>query len=167
MILFWFLFDLFNLYKLNVNPKVQLMHGHVIKVIKHTGYNNASLKLQVKLDGEGTLLWIVSRFRPNLRWWLQVVPKINDEVYFFVKQGAVITQKDAQVVYGINPQKSCGRFKLVYDLFYDFSSNQSIIVGTLFILIVFLTHKFCGTGASVLYPSAYWLVRMFIEGVII
>jgi len=168
LILLWLLFDIYNLYIIGANPNVRLLHGRVIEVAKYTGYNNASLKLLVKTDNTNDLVWIISKFRPNLRWWLQKVPGVNQDVYYYVKDKTLVRDNELQTVYGISPVKQGSRFKLVADLFYERSRDSTIFVALAFIFIVVAMHKMFGSaGVFTLYPSIYWLVRMFIEGVVV
>jgi hypothetical protein len=168
MILCWLLFDLYNLYTVATYSKTKLMSGTVREIIKYTGYNNASLKLQVEIIGNKAPIWVIGKFRPNLRWWLQSVPKINQQVYFYIKPEAVPIPYEPQSAYAISPNKKPSRAKLIYDLFYDFNVNRSIIIGFLFIIVVFLLDRVIGvTGPILMYGYVYWLVHLFLEGVVI
>ncbi len=167
----WFMYEVYHLFKFmllakNLIPQKAL----VIKVEKWRSYNSASLLIEARLSDSGQTIKLTSSFFPNLRWWLQKIPKENSHIYFTLKKENGESDKDkiAQKAYGLSMNKPASISKLIADLFYDFSASKSIFFwGLLLGLLIIHKYFFFEYSFWSSFCYLYMVARTFISALIV
>ena len=168
--LIFLIYEIVNIYKIFFlkNNEGALLKGNVISISKHTGYVKAELSLTVFLKEENKKIKIQGDFRNTLRWWLQKVPKINDDVYFYTKNRSLDLNEN--LVYGISINKPCTKNKKTYDLLYQYVFGKSLFIFfiVLFLSLFAVSLKIPTTSFNInYYPLVYLFLRFVIGGVIL
>ncbi|MFC4144207.1 hypothetical protein [Pedobacter mendelii] len=113
------------------------------------------------------IIHTISFFKPNVRWWMQFIPEVGDDVYFYTAEKLSTNINNDMIAFGIaNHKPKIG--KLRWDLFAYRSSTRTIIIFAILFLCLFIVLKF--TTFAIFIPKEFYLfviVRLSIEILII
>lgn len=160
----WVIIDFYLFFIENKNSSAQLIYGKVMFVRKNTGYHRCELSMKVKCS-DNNIIQTTSFFKPNVRWWMQFLPKVGDNVYFYTVEKLSTDNNDNgdKIAFGIaNHKPEIG--KLRWDLFAYRSSTRTIIIFAILFLCLFIVLKF--TPFAIFIPKEFFLfviVRLSIE----
>lgn len=166
--LLWVLIDLFSLFTVTKSLKAQLLFGTLISVKKNTGYHKSVLNLKIQCS-ENKIIQTTSLFKPNLRWWMQDIPKLGDVIYFYTIEKLSTKNQDNKNIMAFsvaNHKPNIG--KLRWDLFAYQTSTRTIIIFAILFLCLFILLKF--TSYTIYLPKEFYLfliLRLGIEILII
>lgn len=118
-----------------------LLKGKAISVSKSSSYIRAYLTIHLQLDN-GETIALMQSYRNTLRWWLQEIPKVNDDIYLYCFKKKFELKRQQKInnvkglrgeevalsVYGINSHKPCSKAKRIYDLLFDFESGKGLLL---------------------------------------
>ncbi|MFC4212405.1 hypothetical protein ACFOWA_14495 [Pedobacter lithocola] len=114
---------------------------------------------------DNNIIQTTSFFKPNVRWWMQFIPNVGDNVYFYTveKLSTSINNNNDMIAFGIASHKpKIG--KLRWDLFAYRSSTRTIIIFAILFVCLFIVLKF--TTFAIFIPKEFYLfviVRLTIE----
>jgi len=168
IILLWVLIDLFSLFTVTKSLKTQLLFGRIICIKKNTGYHKSTLHLKVQCS-ENKVIETTSFFKPNLRWWMQNIPKPGDIIYFHIMEKPYTKDNDDKNIVAFNVtnhKPNVGRLR--WDLFAYHTSTRTIIFFTILFLCLFIVLKF--TPYAIYLPKEFYfflILRLTIEVLII
>jgi len=166
--LFFLLYEIKNIYRIifKYNQYTTLQSGRAIKISKSSTYIRGTLDITIE-DKEK--IRIHGDFRNTVRWWLQKVPSIGETVYFYTSQ--IKSNKELPILaYGINPRNECSKFKLYYDLLYDYQFNKSIGIFMIVLIAILFGNSPSVIGNSYninFLPLIYMISRFFLGSILL
>jgi hypothetical protein len=170
IIVAWFFYELYHLYKIVFFSNFTQKKAIVKTVEKHRGYNSASIVISATMMSEKQdLVHLKTSFFPNLRWWLQKIPKQNDIVYFTVLEENNDKDLDERKnISALSIGKPATKLKLIADLFFDFSTKKSILIWlAVLVLLVINKYFFFEQSSTISFCYIYMLVRTILSALII
>ncbi len=152
----WVAIDLIEFLVAKQKLKLVLVTGTVRSVEKNTGYHQASLKLDLQ-DSHNQHIKTISLFKPNLRWWVQYVPKLGEAIYFYT------IEKDKRStttipVFAISNRQPTG-LKLAWDYFAYKSATRTILIFSILFLCLFVVMKFTPYASEI--PKEFYIFILF------
>lgn len=124
-----------------LNENEMLLKGKAMSVSKSSSYIKAYLTIHLQLDN-GEMVAVMQSYRNTLRWWLQKIPKVNDDIYLYCSEKKFNVKKQQNLnnvkglrgeeialsVYGVSSHKPCSPTKKIYDLLFHFESGKGLLL---------------------------------------
>jgi hypothetical protein len=121
IVIIWFFFELINVIKIIKRVPDELRVARVLVVERYGSKNSVTLRMTL-IDKTNKQIKIKADFFTNLRWWKQKIPKVGEEVYFYLLNEN-LDKRQHKSAYGINTNLPCSKTKKFADLYYNYSIN--------------------------------------------